>query len=443
MIPKIAIIGRANVGKSTLFNRLVERQKALVSKIPGTTRDRNEADCLWRGKIIRIIDTGGMDVDWKNEIEQKIVAQARKAMDEADVILFLVDARAGLMPLDETLAKELAKSTKPVIPVVNKIDGVKKLPEWKWPLSDPCAISAAKGNGVGDLLDEIYETLKKLKKHPADITEVTSSHIAVIGKPNVGKSSFINKVLGEERFIVSGTAHTTREPNDTEVEVGGKKYVLIDTAGIRKLAKVKKARTLETASVRRSLDTLKKADVALFVIDISKPITAQDKILAGLIIDARVGTVIVANKWDLIEDKETNINQKFNKKIHNTFPYFTWAPIIYTSAKSGQRVKKVFELVDEVQQARYKEISQEELDTFLARAMRKQKPLRGKGAGFPKIVGFSQIGIAPPRFQLVVKGKYTEALNKAYVRYLENSLREHFKLIGTPVKISVRASKKV
>ncbi len=441
MIPKIAIIGRANVGKSTLFNRLIERQKALVSKIPGTTRDRNEADCLWRGKVIRLIDTGGLDVEFTNEIERDIRRQAYLAMETADVILFVVDMKTGMMPLDKELAKELSKTKKPIIVVGNKIDAMKKEPSWGWPLGEPMQVSATRGTGLGDLLDEIYDELKKINKPPANIVEAADTRIAVIGKPNVGKSSLINKILGEERFIVSPIAHTTREPNDTLVEVNGKRYIMIDTAGIRKLAKVKKAKNLETASVSKGLGVLKNSDLAIFVIDISKPLTTQDKNLAGMIIDAKVGTIIVANKWDLIAEKETGTMKEFTKKIHMSFPYFTWAPIIFTSAKTGQRVKKIFDLIDQVQASRYTEIEQDKLDEFLAGAIRKHKPARGKGAGHPKILGIKQTGVAPPRFQITLKGKYAEALHPSYLRYLENSLREKFGLVGTPIKMIVRTSK--
>ncbi len=442
MIPKIAIIGRANVGKSTLFNRLVERQAALVSKIPGTTRDRNEADCLWRGQVIRLIDTGGLDVDFKDEIEAGIAKQARIAMKEADVIVFMVDMKAGLMPLDRELADELTKSKKPVLVVGNKIDAVRgKLEEWQWPLPQPFHISAARGTGSGDLLDQIYDELKKIKKSPIDIVEATDTRVAVIGKPNVGKSSLINKILGEERFIVSDIAHTTREPNDTLVEIDDKRYILIDTAGIRKLAKVKKSNKLESASVRKSLGVLRDSDVALFVVDVSKKLTSQDKALAGLIIDAKVGTIIVANKWDLIEDKDTKTMKEFTLKLHKDFPFFTWAPVIFTSALTGQRVKKVFDLIDQVQKARYTEITQEDLDEFLLKATRKQKPLRGKGTAHPKILGIKQTKIAPPCFQITLKGKWVESLNKSYLRYLENQLRSEFDLTGTPVTVRVRTAK--
>ncbi|MFH1142118.1 MAG: ribosome biogenesis GTPase Der [Candidatus Uhrbacteria bacterium] len=442
MLPKIAIIGRTNVGKSTLFNRLVERQEALVSKIPGTTRDRNEADCLWRGRIIRLIDTGGLDVNFNDQIEADIAKQARLAMAQADLILFVVDLIDGMLPLDQTLAQELAKSNKPVIVVGNKLDKARGQKEqWQWPLDEPFPISAARGTATGDLLDLIYDALKKIKKAPAEIVEATDTRVCVIGKPNVGKSSIINSILGEERFIVSPVAHTTREPNDTLVEIGNKHYILIDTAGIRKLAKVKKAHSLESSSVRKSIGVLRSSDVALFVIDVSEKPTVQDKSLAGLIIDAQVGVILVANKWDLIKDKDTKTMKEFSENLKRDFPFFTWAPVIFTSAVTGQRVKKVFDLVDQVQRARYTEIDQKELDQFFVKATNKQKPLRGKGAGHPKLLGIKQTGIAPPVFVVTLKGKYKEALNKSYLRYLENSLRREFNLIGTPVRVGVRTNR--
>ncbi|MFH1766515.1 MAG: ribosome biogenesis GTPase Der, partial [Patescibacteria group bacterium] len=285
--PKVVIVGRVNVGKSTLFNRLIEKQKSLVSKIPGTTRDRFEADCLWRGKIIRLVDTGGFDVDKNIKIDEEAVDQARLAIKEADAIIFVVDLTTGLQQEDRKIAKELMASKKPIILVGNKADTVRiralsEEKEWhKWSIGTPLPISAARGSGTGDLLDKVFDALEEAGNPPVEIQDMTAIRVAVLGRPNVGKSSLLNSVVGHHRFITSDTAHTTREPNDTMIHVDGKSYLFIDTAGMRKTARMKAGESeLETAGVHRSLQAIKRAHVAIFVIDISKSIQSQDKHLA-------------------------------------------------------------------------------------------------------------------------------------------------------------------
>jgi len=442
--PKIALIGRTNVGKSTLFNRLTEKNEALVSSVPGTTRDRREADCLWRAKIIRLIDTGGLDTKTQNPLEKETIKQTQIAMKQADVILFMVDLKTDPVLQEQELALVLKKMKKPIIVVGNKAETLVKrqtayLTQWRLKgLPAPFPISALRGTGVGDLLDQIYALLEKIKKPPISIIEMSATRVAVIGKPNVGKSSLLNALLGEERFIVSPISHTTREPNDTLLTHDEKNYLFIDTAGIRRKAKMKKAKGLEEAGVRRTFATLRKTDVALFVIESHQPINSQDRTLAGLLIEAKVGIIFVANKWDLIHDKQTNTMNEFKHFIQDSFPFLTWAPLVFVCAKTGEKVQKLFPLIDEVQKNRYTEIPQPELDLFLQKAMHHHSPKRGKTIKPPKILGLKQTQIAPPKFDLTIRARRTDALYKVYPRYLENKLHEFFPFEGTPVFIKIR-----
>ncbi|MCR4312182.1 MAG: 50S ribosome-binding GTPase, partial [Candidatus Uhrbacteria bacterium] len=288
--PKVALIGRTNVGKSSLFNKMIEEQKSLVSDVAGTTRDRFEADCIWRGKVMRMVDTGGLDVDKSNEIERNIIEQANVAITQADLVMFMVDLTVGMTPDDSVIAKILMEAGKPVIVVGNKADNLDVRaradgPDWNnWPLMRPFAVSAKQGSGLGDLLDLAHEKLVEIKKPPASVADVLPMRIAVIGEPNVGKSTLVNALLGEKRFITASIAHTTREPNDALIEHAGRQYLFIDTAGLRRMASVKRSGTdLERKGVFRTLDILNRADVALFVIDVTKGIQGQDKHLAGIL----------------------------------------------------------------------------------------------------------------------------------------------------------------
>lgn len=448
-IPKIALVGRTNVGKSTLFNRLIEEQKALVSDIAGTTRDRKEGECVWRGKIVQIVDTGGLDVEYADEIEENIVRQAELAMEQADIILFVVDMQAGPLPQDYELAQQLKEGDKPVIVVGNKAESPKLRntaddPEWHFSgLGTPSAVSALRGKGVGDLLDEVYDLLEEIGKEPASPAQVKAVHVSLIGKPNVGKSSLTNSIIGQERFITSPIAHTTREPIDTLVERDDKSYVLIDTAGMRKKRKVRKSGGLEKKGVERTERILKKTDVALFVMDISQKIGNQERTLAGLIKNHNVGCIMVANKWDLIPDKDPGTINEYEKYISQSIPFLKWAPIVFVSAKTTQRVAGIFDLIDEVEKNRLRKVDSEELDEFWRAAVKQHLPSRHKGPKHPTVMGMKQIGIAPPRFEVIIKAKQTDVLHQSYLRYLENRLREQFNFMGTPIQIDVSAARAV
>lgn len=447
--PKVVIVGRTNVGKSTLFNKLIEEQKSLVSDVPGTTRDRYEGDCIWRGQVVRLIDTGGLDVDRSDEIERNIAEQARLAIKEADLILFVVDVQSGIQPEDRDLAKELQETKKPVIVVGNKADNrelrarVNEKGWFGWSFGQPIPVSAGRGIGTGDLLDETYSVLEKHGKRPAEITDVAVMRVAVIGKPNVGKSSLLNAAVGETRFIASEKEHTTREPNDTMVTVGDQNYLFIDTAGIRKMAKVRGGKSkLEKAGVERTLRMMKRADVALFLIDISKRIQRQDKHLAGQLADAGTSVVVIANKWDLIPDKDSNTINEYEEYIRAHLPMLSYAPILFTSAKTGQRVPALSEVINKVYRSRFTQLDDEETKSFISRAIKRHRPTRGKGVAHPQIMSFKQVGINPPKFHLKIRHKREDVLAESYLRFLQNLLRKYYDFEGTPIIIKVLTKKK-
>lgn len=447
--PKAVLIGRTNVGKSSLFNKMIEEQKSLVSEVAGTTRDRFEADCIWRGKVIRMVDTGGLDVDQSQEIERNVVEQANIAIEQADIILFVVDVNVGPVPDDIEIARKLLKSGKPVITVGNKADNADlrrrvESDEWKaWPLKRPLALSAKQGAGVGDLLDEATAVLTKAGKPPVDVSEVLPMRVCVLGEPNVGKSTLLNAVMGEKRFITANIPHTTREPNDAFLEHEGQLYQFIDTAGVRKQASRRKSgTTLEKIGVDKTLDTLQRADVALFVIDVTKGISAQERHLAGLLQESKVSVIIVANKWDLIPNKTPTSVNDYEAIIRGYLPQIKYAPIIFTSALTGQRAQAIFELISHVFQTRFTQLTNDEARQFMSRAIVRHKPMRGKGVKSPHITAFYQSHINPPIFTLAVNLPRKDSLSIAYVRFLENLMREHYDFEGTPIDIRIEAGRK-
>lgn len=444
--PRVALIGRTNVGKSSLFNRMVEEQKSLVSDIAGTTRDRFYADCLWRAKIIRLIDTGGLDVDVSQEIERNVVKQAELAMKEADIIAFVVDARIGPTPEDLELARRLVSSPKPVIVLGNKADTAETRAGvngdlWRtWPLSRPIALSAKQGTGVGDALDVMSDILEKQGTPAVPVSSVSPMRVVVLGQPNVGKSTLLNGLVGEERFIAANIPHTTREPNDVLIEHEGHLYKFIDTAGVRRQASRRKSGTqLENKGVDKTLEIVSRGDVALFVLDVNTGITVQDKHLAGKLAESGVSTVIVVNKWDLIGDKTPTTINDFEKKIRAHLPQLDYAPVVFISAKNGQRVRELYKAITHVYNSRFTQLSDDEARQFLARAIMKHRPQRGKGVKHPQIIRFEQTKVNPPVFTLAINLPREEALNVAYVRFLEGLLRQYYDFTGTPLFMRIES----
>ncbi len=445
-LPTIALVGRVNVGKSTLFNRLTESDKALVSDIPGTTRTRNEGKCLWRGRHIRIVDTGGLTFSDDVPLEEDIIKQTEAALKEADVIVFVTDIKDGLLPQERELAKLLLQKRKdcPVILVSNKADNpvqhsLKYEREWlSLGFGQPIAISAQNGSGLGDLMEKIFSLLKKTIKKPQLLPDIEPIKVALLGKPNVGKSSLFNRLIGEERVIVSDMPHTTREPHDTLVEVDGDHILFIDTAGIRRKAKV--SGLLERVGIGKSIEVMKRADIVLFLLDTSSPITDQDQQLGGLLRESTKSVIIVVNKWDLSEDNTDSFRNDVKEKIMKYFPHIAYAPIAFVSSKTSYRIHQLFPLIKQAWEERHTELSEEVCEEFIRHVTKDHLPSRGKGVNHPKILGFRQINSNPPIFELFIK--YKTSLNMSYVHYLENRLRDQFSFFAAPIVIKLTKTRR-
>ncbi|MFA5047939.1 MAG: ribosome biogenesis GTPase Der [Patescibacteria group bacterium] len=445
-LPRVAIVGRANVGKSTLFNRLIEKNKALVSEIAGTTRDRNIDVVKWQGNQFTLIDTGGLDIDKTIEakIGQNIVKQAERGIKDAELILFLVDIKNGIIPTDKTLAKKLLQQNlkAKIIFVANKADSLKlrQLPKevFSLGLGEPFMISAANGSGTGDLLDLIIGRLPLQSKNIGDQDATPTIKLALVGRPNVGKSSILNSILGEERVMVTDIPHTTREAHDTEFDYKDHRFVIIDTAGIRKQNKIKKG-TLEKKSIGKSLEAIGEADVVVLVTEVQKSIDVQDKKITQQILERGKSVIIVANKWDLVASKDTNTINDYVKYYQGSFPYLWWAPLIFVSAKENLRTKKILDLILDIKKSRELEISDSQLERFLKSKIKQHRPSRGQGLKNPFIYDIKQVKTNPPRFIITVNDP--KILHFSYIRFLQNNLRETFKIIGTPIQIEVKKKK--
>jgi len=445
-LPVVALVGRVNVGKSTIFNRLTESNKALVSNVAGTTRTRNVGLAVWRGKHIRVVDTGGLTFSEDVPLEEDIIKQTQAALKEADVIVFVTDIKEGLLPQEKELAKLLKSKKKncPVIFVANKADSpvdrsLKYERDWlKLGLGEPLAISAENGSGLGELMEKIFTNLKKTLKKPQQLPDIEPIKVALLGKPNVGKSSLFNKLIGEERVIVNDMPHTTREPHDTLVEVDDQHILFIDTAGIRRKAKV--SGVLERMGIGKSIETMKRADIVLFLLDTSSPITDQDQQLGGLLRESTKSVIIVVNKWDLSEDNTDSFRNDVKEKILKYFPHISYAPIVFVSAKTSYRIHQIFPLIKQAWDERHIELSEETCEEFIRYVTKKHLPSRGKGVHHPKILGFRQINVNPPIFELFIK--YKTSLNISYVHYLENRLRERFSFFASPIIIKLTKTKR-
>lgn len=433
--PIIAIVGRPNVGKSTLFNKLIGERRAIIEDTPGVTRDRIYGEGEWCGKSFVVIDTGGIEPKTNDIILKQMRLQAEIAIDTADVIIFMCDVRAGLVADDREIAVMLKKSGKPIVVAVNKADSVGAVPFEFYEFyelgfdKDPIAISSTHGSGTGDLLDAV---LAELPADAGTAEEDDSIKVAVIGKPNAGKSSLINKLLGEERLIVSNIAGTTRDAIDTQIECAYGKYTFIDTAGLRRKARVEDV--IEKYSVLRAHMAVERADVCLLVIDATEGITEQDEHIAGIAHEAGKACIIVVNKWDAVEKDNDSVNE-FTKKIYNALSYMTYAPILFVSALTGQRLQKLFEHINYVNGQTKLRISTGMLNDMLGDATAKVQPPSDKGKRL-KIYYMTQASVAPPTF--VIFANSIELFHFSYQRYIENCLRETFGFRGTPIRIIIR-----
>ena len=434
--PVIAIVGRPNVGKSTLFNKLIGERRAIVEDTPGVTRDRLYGETEWCGKSLVVIDTGGIEPKTDDIILAQMRLQAEIAIESADVILFVCDVRTGVTANDREIAVMLKKSGKPIVPVINKCDRVGDLPYEFYEFyelgfdCDPIPVSSVHGTGTGDMLDAAIEALPEMNEAEEEDNGIK---VAVIGKPNAGKSSLINRIVGEKRLIVSNIPGTTRDAVDTVVKNSYGTYTFIDTAGIRRQAKIKDA--VEHYSVLRSHTAVDRADVCLIMIDAAEGITEQDEKIAGIAHEAGRASIIVVNKWDSIPDKDNSTVNEYNDKIRVALGYMPYAPIMYVSALTGQRVTNLFEHIDYVYGQSVMRITTGMLNDVLRDAMIRVQPPSDKGKRL-KIYYMTQIGVQPPTF--VIFCNNAELFHFSYQRYIENCLRNTFGFKGTPIKLIIR-----
>ena len=435
--PVVAIVGRPNVGKSTLFNALAGEMISIVKDTPGVTRDRIYAEITWLNKEFTMIDTGGIEPDSKDIILSQMREQAQIAIDTADVIIFLTDVRQGLQDADSKVADMLRRSGKPVVLVVNKVDSFEKfMPDvyefYNLGIGDPLPISASSRLGIGDMLDEVT---KHFPDGKGEEEEDDRPRIAIVGKPNVGKSSIVNKLLGKNRVIVSDIAGTTRDAIDTAIKHNGKEYVFIDTAGLRRKNKIKEE--LERYSIIRTVTAVERADVVLMVIDATEGITEQDAKIAGIAHERGKGIVIVVNKWDAIEKNDKTMNE-FEKEIRETLAYMPYAEIMYVSAQTGQRLNKLYDMIDMVMENQTLRVATGVLNEIMAEAVALQQPPSDKGKRL-KLYYITQVSVKPPTFVIFVNDK--ELMHFSYTRYLENKIREAFGFRGTSLKFFIRERK--
>lgn len=435
--PIVAIVGRPNVGKSTLFNSLAGENISIVKDTPGVTRDRIYADVSWLQHEFTLIDTGGIEPETSDIILASMRDQAQIAIDTADVIIFITDVRQGLVDSDAKVADMLRRSHKPVILVVNKVDSFEKfMPDvyefYNLGIGEPVPVSASSKLGLGDMLDEV---VKHFPEGSQDVQDEDIPYVAIVGKPNVGKSSLINKLLGEERVIVSDVAGTTRDAVDTKICWDDKEYIFIDTAGLRRKSKVKEE--LERYSVIRTVTAVERADVVILVIDAIEGITEQDAKIAGIAHERGKGTIIAVNKWDAVEKDDQTIYQ-FTRKIRDVLSYMPYAELVFISAQTGKRLPNLFPLIDMVLENRTLRIQTGVLNEIVTEAVAMQQPPSDKGKRL-KIFYATQVSVKPPTFVFFVNSK--ELMHFSYVRYLENKIRDTFGFRGTPLRFITRERK--
>jgi GTP-binding protein len=431
--PVVAIVGRPNVGKSTLFNRILGRNLAIVEDTPGVTRDRNYSEAEWMDKHFLIVDTGGFEPESEDSMFSKMREQTTLAVEESDCIIFLMDGQQGLLPDDIEVSHRLRASGKPVIYAVNKVDGARHegtLPDfYRLGIDTIFPLSAKHGSGFSDLMDELVRMLPAIPAEPVKTDQVVVPRVAIIGRPNVGKSSFVNSLIGEDRMIVSPVPGTTRDAVDSVYQYYGRKYVLVDTAGIRSRGRISQG--VEKYSVMRAMKSLIRADVALVLVDAAEGITEQDERIAGLVHEEGKGLIIVLNKWDLVPDKETAY-KRFMGEIQERLKFASYAPVLTISARTRQRITKVFDTIDSVIKESEKRVPTAELNRIFERLIAAHEPplYRGKRVKYYYI---TQAGTKPPTFITFVN--YPDGVHFSYLRYIENNLRESFGFAGTPVRI--------
>jgi GTP-binding protein len=429
----VALVGRPNVGKSTLFNRLARERLAIVEDLPGTTRDRLYTDIDWNGAVFTLIDTGGLVMDSSDEITAHVRQQAQLAIDEADVIVFMTDIVDGLIGADHEIAAMLRRTDKPIILAVNKADNLKREMSahefYGLGLGEPICISAEKGLSTGDLLDLVVAALPSL---PEEEDQPEVLHIALVGRTNVGKSSLLNRVLGEDRVIVSATPGTTRDAVDTIIRYHGEEIVLIDTAGIRRRGSIEPG--IEKYSVLRSMRAISRADIALLLLDATEGVTSQDAHIAGYILEQAKSVIVVVNKWDLVE-KTTHTMPLVEQQLRQALKFMPWVPIIFVSAVTGQRVQQIMPLALRIQQERMVRLSTSEINTVLREATARRSPPSRAGKKLRIYYG-TQIGQAPPTFVLFVNDR--RIVHFGYQRYLENQIRLRYRYEGTPLRLLFR-----
>ena len=432
--PIVAVVGRPNVGKSTLFNRLAGERISIVQDTPGVTRDRIYADVEWTGRKFTLIDTGGMEIGTEDIIVKQILQQAEIAIETADVILFVTDVKSGVTDDDKQVANMLRRTKKPVVLAVNKVDSIKKdsmdiYEFYELGIGDPMAISAGQALGLGGMLDEV---IAHFPEQIQQEQEETAIKVAIIGKPNVGKSSLINKILGEDRLIVSNVPGTTRDAIDSPIEIEGQKYIFIDTAGMRRKSKIKEE--IERFSIIRAVAAVERCDVAILVIDANEGITDQDTKIAGIAHERGRAAIIAVNKWDSIEKNDKTMNQ-YLKDIGNELAYMPYAPKVFISALTGQRINRMLELIQTVYQNHALRISTGLLNDVLIEATAMQQHPADKGRQL-KLYYMTQVSVKPPTFVIFVNDR--ELFHFSYRRYIENQLREAFGFVGTPIHFIVR-----
>ncbi|PYO28781.1 MAG: ribosome biogenesis GTPase Der [Gemmatimonadetes bacterium] len=431
--PTVAIIGRPNVGKSTLFNRLVGGRDAIVDARPGVTRDRHFGAAEWNGRRFWLVDTGGMVPGAEDQLNRAIRTQVEAAVAASDVVLFLVDVEAGVHPADLEIAQYLRKARRPVILVANKADQLpqdtRHLAFYELGLGDPFPVSAAVGKSSGDLLDRVVELLPAAP----EASEAAEIHVAVVGRPNVGKSSLVNRLLGEERLVVADEPGTTRDAIDTPLSYEGRTLVFIDTAGLRKRSKVED--DIEFYSTLRTARAMERADVCVLVVDALDGMHVQDLKIANDAWERGAAIIVAVNKWDLIEEKETNTAVRGERELKDRAPFLEFIPFLYLSAKTGQRVPKLLELIVEVAEERDKRVPTAEVNRVLGRLVDRQQPPQPVGESV-RLLYASQIGTAPPRFAIV--SNRPEAIPESYTRYLANGFREAWRFTGSPLNLKFR-----